>query len=325
MKYSIDILQKANAVIEKRRRNALEQFEKNKQIAYSRAPQLIEIDNELSLSGSFISREVLNKKGDFKETLQKLRMRNDALIDEKKRILENLGLGSDFLSIPYYCNNCNDTGYVNAMPCSCLNTVISEFSKSQTAKLGNTESASFETFDIHYYPENLNGVPCREIIRKIFENCRQYAEDFSLSSPNLLLFGGTGIGKTHISLAIAKKVLENGFDVIYMSAPDLFTSLEKERFNQEAPAESMQNIVECDLLVIDDLGAEFTTSFTISALYNIINTRLLSDLPTIITANLSPSELQQRYSERIASRLLGCYEHLRFIGNDIRILKKKGY
>lgn len=323
MKYSIDILHKANALMEKRRRKALEQFEENKNIAYAQIPDLSRIDDELSSSGMLISNEILNRKNNIQNALLMIRQRNEQLISEKKRILTESGLGSDFLTIKYHCNKCNDTGYVDAMPCDCLNEVIAELVQNKANKI--SDDASFDSFELKYYPENLDGVPCRDIMAQTLESCKNYAEDFSRYSPNLLLFGGTGIGKTHISKAIAKKVAENGFDVIYMSAPDLFTSLEKERFNQETPAENINSIVKCELLVIDDLGAEFTTSFTISALYNIINTRLLSDLPTIITANLSPSELKQRYSDRIASRLIGCYEHLRFLGNDIRILKKKGY
>lgn len=323
MKYSIDTLHKANAVMEKRRRMALEQFEENKKTAYTQIPELSRIDDELSSSGMLISNEILTKKNNIQDALFMIRQRNEQLISEKKRILTESGFGSDFLTIKYHCNKCNDTGYVDAMPCDCLNKVIAELAQNKANKIG--DDASFESFNLKYYPENLNGVPCREIMSQTLENCKNYAEDFSVYSPNLLIFGGTGVGKTHISKAIAKKVMENGFDVIYISAPDLFSSLEKERFNQETPAEDMSSIVKCELLVIDDLGAEFTTSFTVSALYNIINTRLLSDLPTIITANLSPSELKQRYSDRIASRLIGCYEHLRFLGNDIRILKKKGY
>ena len=323
MKYNIDTLHKANLVMEKRRRQALEQFEKNKETAYSQIPELLEIDNELASSGMLISNEILNRKNNIQDALSMIRQRNDQIISEKKRLLEESGLGSDFLTIKYHCKKCNDTGYVDAMPCECLNEVIAELTQNKANKI--SDDISFDSFDLKYYPENIDGVPCREIMSQTLENCKNYAEDFSVYSPNLLLFGGTGVGKTHISKAIAKKVAESGFDVIYMSAPDLFTSLEKERFNQETVAEDMNSIVKCELLVIDDLGAEFTTSFTISALYNIINTRLLSDLPTIITANLSPSELKQRYSDRIASRLIGCYEHLRFLGNDIRILKKKGY
>ena len=323
MKYSIDTLHKANAIMEKRRRKALDQFEENKKIAYAQIPDLLRIDDELSSSGMLISNEIINRKNNIQDALLMIRQRNEQLIAEKKRILTESGLGSDFLTIKYHCNKCNDTGYVDAMPCDCLNEVVAELAQNKANKIG--DDASFDLFELKYYPENLDGVPCREIMSQTLESCKNYAEDFSTYSPNLLLFGGTGVGKTHISKAIAKKVAENGFDVIYMSAPDLFTSLEKERFNQETPIEDINSIMKCELLVIDDLGAEFTTSFTISALYNIINTRLLSDLPTIITANLSPSELKQRYSDRIASRLIGCYEHLRFLGNDIRILKKKGY
>lgn len=323
MKYSIDTLHKANAIMEKRRRKALDQFEENKKIAYAQIPDLLRIDDELSSSGMLISNEIINRKNNIQDALLMIRQRNEQLIAEKKHILTESGLGSDFLTIKYHCNKCNDTGYVDAMPCDCLNEVVAELAQNKANKIG--DDASFDLFELKYYPENLDGVPCREIMSQTLESCKNYAEDFSTYSPNLLLFGGTGVGKTHISKAIAKKVAENGFDVIYMSAPDLFTSLEKERFNQETPIEDMNSIMKCELLVIDDLGAEFTTSFTISALYNIINTRLLSDLPTIITANLSPSELKQRYSDRIASRLIGCYEHLRFLGNDIRILKKKGY
>ena len=323
MKYSIDTLHKANAIMEKRRRKALDQFEENKKIAYAQIPDLLRIDDELSSSGMLISNEIINRKNNIQDALLMIRQRNEQLIAEKKRILTESGLGSDFLTIKYHCNKCNDTGYVDAMPCDCLNEVVAELAQNKANKIG--DDASFDLFELKYYPENLDGVPCREIMSQTLESCKNYAEDFSTYSPNLLLFGGTGVGKTHISKAIAKKVAENGFDVIYMSAPDLFTSLEKERFNQETPIEDINSILKCELLVIDDLGAEFTTSFTISALYNIINTRLLSDLPTIITANLSPSELKQRYSDRIASRLIGCYEHLRFLGNDIRILKKKGY
>jgi len=325
MKYSIDLLRRAAAVVDTRRRNALKIFEENRKIAYDNIPELLEIDRELSSSGLSISREVLSRKGDFSQLLSKIKSRNNALIDKKKQLLHEFGFGKDFLDIKYHCKKCNDTGYVDAMPCECLAEIIEDISKNNSSLICPNEPDSFKTFDLKYYPETINDLPCRKIMESIFENCKQYAQEFSLTSPNLLLFGGTGIGKTHISLAIAKRVQQSGFDVIYMSAPDLFISLEKERFNQEIPQENMQRIIECDLLVIDDLGAEFTTSFTTSALYNIINSRILSGHPTIITANLAPSEISQRYSDRIASRLLGSYEHLHFIGNDIRILKKKGF
>ena len=322
MNYSIDVLKQAGEIINKRRKNAIDIFEQNKKIAYEKVPELYDIDSKLASSASLISREVLSRKGDFATALNKIKERNSLLIQSKQELLTKNGFPKDFLDIKYCCKKCNDSGFVDAMPCECLIEAMSSIEAKKEICSG--EPNPFDTFDLKYYPETLNNIPCKSIMQSIFENCKQYSEEFSLSSPNLLLFGGTGIGKTHISLAIAKTVQQKAFNVVYMSAPDLFTSLEKQRFNQETPEQSIENTLSCDLLVIDDLGAEFTTSFTISSLYNIVNTRILDEKPTIITANLTPSEISQRYSDRIASRLLGCYEHLRFCGNDIRILKKKG-
>lgn len=322
MKYSIDLLKQAGEIVNTRRKTAINIFEENKKIAYDKIPELYEIDSELSLSGSLISREVLNHKGDFSAALSKIKERNYLLVEKKKALLVQNGFSEDFLDIKYTCNKCNDSGFVDAMPCDCLVEVMASIESKKEICSG--EPNPFDTFDLKYYPETLGNIPCKSIMQSIFTNCKQYSEEFSLSSPNLLLFGGTGIGKTHLSLAIAKTVQQKKFNVVYMSAPDLFTSLEKQRFNQEKPEQSIENILSCDLLVIDDLGAEFTTTFTVSSLYNIVNTRILDEKPTIITANLTTSEISQRYSDRIASRLLGCYEHLRFCGNDIRILKKKG-
>ena len=322
MKYSIDLLRQAGEVVNARRKHAISIFEQNKKMAYEKIPELFEMDSELSMSASLISREVLSRKGDFAVALNKIKDRNNLLAQKKQELLSQNGFSKDFLDIKYSCKKCNDSGFVDAMPCDCLVEVMKSIESKKEICSG--EPNPFDTFNLKYYPETLGNIPCKSIMQSIFENCKQYSEEFSLSSPNFLLFGGTGIGKTHISLAIAKTVQQKGFNVVYMSAPDLFTSLEKQRFNQEVPEQSIENILSCDLLVIDDLGAEFTTSFTVSALYNIVNTRILDERPTIITANLTPSEISQRYSDRIASRLLGCYEHLRFCGNDIRILKKKG-
>lgn len=324
MKYSLDILSRAGAVINKRRNSAVKIFEENRELAYKTVPEIADIDASLSSSGSLISQQVLYNKENIKETINKIKENNTKLINKKKKLLKDAGLGEDFLDIKYTCKKCNDTGYVDAMPCSCLLEVAEKLynESSKCINAGNVDL--FESFNLNYYPEKVNQFPCKSVMESIYNNCKKYAEEFSLSSPNLLIFGGTGIGKTHISLAIAKKVEQKGFNAIYISAPDLFTSLEKERFNQENVSENMQSVTECDLLVIDDLGAEFTTSFTISALYTIINSRINSEKPTIITANLVPSEIAERYSDRIASRLIGSYEHLHFIGNDIRILKKKG-
>ncbi len=323
MKYSIEAIRKANSIIDERNAKALEAFAANKALAYSKIPELAQLDSQLATSGVMLSSKVANKSGDVKNAILEIRERNRALIERKRALLVQNGFDAELLTIPYTCKKCNDSGYVDAMPCDCLKEILANIAKDEAVKKAEENKISFDDFCLDYYPDELGGIACKQIMSKIFESCKGYAEGFSTQSPSLLIFGTTGIGKTHISRAIAKVVCQKGFNVIYASAPDLFTALEKERFSGEKTTYSMDNLTECDLLILDDLGAEFTTSFTISALYNIVNTRLNMALPTIITANLIPSELTARYSDRIASRIIGCYEHLRFAGSDIRLLKKR--
>ena len=325
MKYSIDALRYANSIIEKRRDNALKLFEKNKISAYNKIPSLIDIDNELSSSGLIISKSIISHKANASKIIQDVKENNKELIRKKQQLLKENGFPVDFLSIPYQCKKCNDTGYVDAMPCECLKEILNEYSMQESIRKSQETPHSFENFNIDLYPEVYNNAPCKEIMSQVYALCKDYANDFSTNSENLLLLGETGTGKTHLSLSIFKEVSEKGFNVIYMSAPDLFTALEKERFNQQIGAENMYSVTNCELLIIDDLGSEFITTFTVSALYNIINTRLLNELPTIISSNLNNKEITEKYHERITSRLYGCYERLLFCGDDIRIKKKRNY
>ena len=158
---------------------------------------------------------------------------------------------------------------------------------------------------------------------EILEYCKCYAEDFSPDSESLYMHGATGLGKTHLSLAIANVVAEKGFRVIYDSAQNLLSSLEKEKFSYSNSGEREKEVLECDLLIIDDLGSEFSTQFTTAAVYNIVNTRNNRSKPVIISTNLTDTELEAKYSQRITSRIIGEYVSLLFIGRDIRQLKNK--
>ena len=157
-----------------------------------------------------------------------------------------------------------------------------------------------------------------------YRYCKNYADNFSLKSPSLILYGATGLGKTHLSLAIAGEVIGKGFGVIYGSAQNLLNRLENEKFGRSGQdGDTLSLLLECDLLILDDLGAEFSTAFTLSAIYNIINSRMLASLPTIISTNLEPGELDKKYDQRIASRILGSFTPVYFCGRDIRQLKIK--
>ena len=130
--------------------------------------------------------------------------------------------------------------------------------------------------------------------------------------------GSTGLGKTHLSLAIARAAIDKGFGVIYGSVQNLMAKLEQDRFGRGNEGESAKAMLECDLLILDDLGTEFTTQFVTASMYNLVNSRLLAAKPTIISTNLSMKDLNDKYTERFTSRIIGGYDRLVFLGRDIR-------
>ena len=181
---------------------------------------------------------------------------------------------------------------------------------------------SFDNFDLKYYSDKTesDGTNAQRRMTAILNLCKDYVENFSQDSPNLLFSGNAGLGKTHLTMAIVSGVIEKGFLPVYGSAENPFSIVENEKFTGEGRG-NYETMLNCDLLVIDDLGAEMATNFTKSVLYNLINTRLLSKRPTIINTNLTMKEIELRYSARISSRLIGHYNGNKFLGADIRQLK----
>ena len=159
-----------------------------------------------------------------------------------------------------------------------------------------------------------------------FRTCRTYAATFSMNSGNLLFIGGTGLGKTFLSACIARTVADRGYSVVYETASHLFSKLEQARFNAtEETRKEAEKFTACDLLIIDDLGTEMPGQFVTAALYSLINDRLLSGKPMVVSTNLNVDELSRRYSPQIASRLHGSFNRLTFLGEDIRVLKNRGF
>ena len=174
-----------------------------------------------------------------------------------------------------------------------------------------------------YYPnvKNQNGDNPRQIMKTILEYAKEYCETFDGHGESVLFMGNVGLGKTHISLSIVSEIVAKGFSVIYGSAQNLFNLAEKEHFSFSDTREKTDDMFNTDLLVIDDLGTEFSTQFTQSFFYNLINTRLLQNKPTIINTNLSIEDFPKRYTARIASRFSGEFKIFEFLGNDIRLQK----
>lgn len=326
MSYSPKIYELAAEELQRRRTRAFAEQKKRHDEATAKIPRLLELEKEMADTG-LATVKAIGMGADAGKYIEALAKQNLAAQDERGRLLTNAGYPKNYLEAVFVCPHCEDNGVVNGYFCDCRTVLLRSIAYAQLSELSPAASSDFEDFKLDYYPKTQDaetGLVPYNRMKEIFEYCKAYAEDFGLSSPSLFLHGKTGLGKTHLSLAIAGTVVNKGFGVIYGSAQNLLTKLEKERFSRRGDENegTEQSMLECDLLILDDLGAEFTTQFTVSAIYNIINTRLSRGVPTIVNTNLSPEELEEKYSQRITSRITGNYVSLPFMGKDIRQIKR---
>jgi DNA replication protein DnaC len=287
---------------------------------HSRFPELRSIDDALAETGMRVFRETMAGKEGLDERLAVIRSETEELKAIRSQWLVYHGYPADYTDIKYECDLCHDTGSVGLSMCVCMKRALT-LAGYESSGIGNLiKTQSFETFDISYYSDDKEAF---ENIKLVLAKCRSYADSFSADSPNLLFRGDTGLGKTHLSTSIAKTVIERGFDVVYDTAQNIFSCFESERFgrSENASDKNTSRFFECDLLIFDDLGAEMSNQFTVSCLYNIINTRINCNRPMIINTNLKIDELRRRYSDRITSRLFGEFQPLQFMGTDIRAKK----
>ncbi len=324
MPYSAEVYLDASTVLSKRRQIAEHEANLRKDEAYEKISDLQKLDIELAENLSKISMKIMQGKIDSDTAFAEIKNKNFELQQKQAEILQKYGYPIDYLQPHYSCPLCNDTGRINGKLCqcykdACLDSAIEELEHSSA----NAGSCSFENFSLDYYdilPDE-NGIISNKKMSAIFEFCKGYASKLPNEHRSILMTGKTGLGKTHLSLAIANAAVKCGLGVVYSSAQHLVSELENEHFSNAKCDDALKKYCGCDFLIIDDLGAEFITQFSVSAIGNIVNERLLRDLPTIINTNLSLSEIKEKYSERTASRIFGCYEKLKFVGKDIRIKK----
>ncbi len=325
MKYNKEIYDKAESQLYEFRKKSQEDLEFRKSVLYRRVPEAREIEKELAFTALKVAKAVVCG-ANVSEEVQHLRERNFKLQERLKEIIANFNFPENYLELHHRCNECKDKGFIDGKMCECMKNLMKKQVYNDVNKLSPLSLSTFETFSLDYYSDiryEENMPSPREHMNAIFRACVDYADNFSLKSRSILMKGGTGLGKTHLSLAIANTVINNGFAVIYVSAPNMVSCLEKERFkNLEVYSGSEQHFINCDLLIIDDLGSEFLTQFSNSAIYNIVNSRILSSKPTIISTNLDIAEIANNYTERMASRILGESAIYEFYGEDIR--QKKG-
>lgn len=284
-------------------------------------PRLREIDQALRQSVAGAVAAAFRKGEDTTAAIAALKEKNLALQREREWILASAELDESVLDPPPFCPHCGGSGYVGSSMCECLRELCRQEQKKELSSLlGGKES--FDGFRLDLYPTEPDpnlGVSPRQLMERTFRRCRRYAREFGAGAPSLLFTGGPGLGKTFLSACIARAVADNGFSVVYDTAGKLFSDFEAVKFggNQQ---DLTRKYLQCDLLIIDDLGTEMTTQFTQSVLYRVLNDRLLENRPVIVSTNLSDQALRQRYSAPIASRLLGAFEVCLFLGQDIRQL-----
>ncbi|MBQ5440257.1 MAG: ATP-binding protein [Clostridia bacterium] len=323
MAYNRYIYDKAEDVLSYRRQKAFEDAEARREEIYSKLPRVREIERQLASTGFSAAREVAARSSDIKTELTRLKETNQRLQTELRVLLVRNGYTTADLEEQYICPKCTDHGYIDGRMCGCMKSLLREITFKELNSLSPLALATFDTFDLSYYsdtPEDNGKVP-RKVMENIYNYCKNYAETFDGHGRSIYMEGGTGLGKTHLSLAIANRVIERGFGVIYCSAPDILEKIRYEHFGKNYTRETLGHLEECDLLILDDLGTEFPNPFTNSVVYNLVNKRIMLQKPTIMNTNLDREQIKKLYTERFLSRMMGEQIYLTFIGKDVRIAK----
>ena len=329
MGYSQEVKLNAKRKLDNRRIVAQNEAENRKNRIFKEIPEAADYEKKIASCGVSAARAVI-QGGNVKEEIEKLKKRSLELQIKYENLLEDNGFSVEDTKPKYWCRKCDDTGYIEkdnrTIMCDCYKQLLVECACAELNRHSPLNLCTFDDFSLEYYSQDIgDGYPrsSYEQMQKILSYCKNYANTFEKHSQSLFMKGNTGLGKTHLSLSIANEVIKKGFGVIYVSAPAIVSKLENERFSHNKETTTTEEtLINCDLLIIDDLGTEFVTQYTTSAIYNIFNSRLLANKPIIINTNLSLQELEKLYSQRFVSRIVGQAKRLDFFGKDIRIMKK---
>ncbi len=322
MAYDEKVVRAAKNRLEKRRREAERAATQLREQLCAQVPRLTEIEQEKAAALPELTHAIL---AGTPEAVEEIRRNNLALQQEMADILHSLGCDRQNFEPVYTCSKCGDTGYVAGAVCDCYRQLLREEACRHLSGLSAMRLTDFDSMRLDYYEDRVDpklGVSPRQHMKDIVDYCREYTACFAPDNDSLLLQGATGLGKTHLCLAIARGVAEQGFGVVYGSVGPLIRQLEAEHFGR-ATGDSEAQLIACDLLVLDDLGMEFDTPFSRASLYNVLNARLLEGKATIMSTNLSHAALKERYGDQIASRIRGGFVPLLCVGRDIRELMRQ--
>ena len=332
MGFEASVLRRATKRLEDRRKERAAALARREAEIYAQLPRVAEIDKQLKGTVYQIIAASLREGRDPGPSIQVIKDRNLSLQAERTRLLLEHGWGADALDGQPVCPRCNDTGWIGAQMCTCLRQLCAQEQIKELSKLLDLGEQSFDAFSMDYYSAApWPGKDCspQENMELVFDMCSNYARKFGrFKIRNLFLSGPPGLGKTFLSACIARTVSERGFSVVYDTAVNVFARFEEQKFARdrqdvEEARDETKRYLGCDLLILDDLGSELTTPFVQSALYTLVNARLMAGQHTVISSNLSMEQVRQRYTPQISSRLEGEYRVLPFFGEDIRLQRKK--
>ena len=315
MAYSKDIIEKALRNIQEKKASREAENEKLYKRLCNSHPELTELDLAMSnLGGKLVVAALSNDKiklEDLKGQLERLKITKAEITAE----IEPWLVKAD-------CEKCDDTGYFEGKICDCVKNAAKEIVYKTLCEEYPLENYTFKDFQLNYYPDQktTDGFSPKKVMTTTLKMCKEFVTAFP-EGKNMLFLGSCGLGKTHLSLAIAGEIINKGYNVIYASTQNLVNAISRETFDRSGSTEKIDSALECDLLILDDLGTEFSTQLSTSIIYNIINTRLLKNRSTIISTNLELEEIEKVYDQRIISRIVGNYQMRKFIGNDIRQIK----
>ncbi len=282
-------------------------------------PRYALLEQSLAETSAQLIRLMLTDRDNSQTTLKQLEESNLAMQNEMHSILTGAGYPADYLEEIFTCPVCRDKGTADGKWCECVNKLMLNAAAEELNSVSPMKLSTFESFDLGYFSAEIDpalGVSHRDIMKKNYEFCKRYAEEFTTDSEGIFMSGGTGLGKTHLSLAIADTVIRKGYSVIYGSVPELLRDIEKQHYGK-SEEDTLGALTRCDLLILDDLGAEAEKATYPSLLYQLINARISRGLPMIINSNCGANELKSRYQDRIWSRIFS-YEVLMFVGQDVR-------
>jgi len=314
-----DVYEKAEQIMRERRNAAVEENRRRNAEIDSAFPDIVEIKNKQMKNISSRLMNIIKSGENVQSKLMAERRMNSQAICMIRAYLKRYGYPENYLEIHYNCPKCSDTGYHDGKRCECMTELLKKLSVENINTNTNLKLSTFDTFNLGFYDEKI-----MKSMQKIYNYCVDYARNFEPGkSPNIMMYGSTGLGKTHLSLAIGYEVILKGYSVAYDSAINFLIHIENEHFGRALSSQdTLENIINADLLIMDDLGAEYESRFYSATIYNIINTRINLSRPTIISTNLDFTDIEQKYDMRITSRIGSLFDYLKFLGSDIRFLKR---